>query len=136
VTEQNQNDPRPTATAIDAPAARDDRHDDRRLEPRIPHRAVIVMPFGEGVDERFEKAEMLDCSSLGIGLLVERPFRKRSRFFVKLKLTNVALVIYEVKHCTQTPEGFRIGAEYHGVIGNETDRESTPEHILAALLAL
>jgi len=111
-------------------------HDERRGEERIPHRALIVMPFGEGVEARFEHAEMLDCSAHGIGLLVQRPLRCRSRFFVKLKLSNVALIIYEVKHCRQTPEGYRIGADFHGVIGNELDRESTAEAVLAALLAL
>jgi hypothetical protein len=124
---------RPDAAAggiVVAPAS----NDERRAEPRIPHRAVIVMPFGDEIESRFETAQMLDCSLHGIGVLLQRPLRPRTRFFVKLRLSNVALVIYEVKHCSQTQDGYRIGADFHGVIGNDTDRNAAPETVLAALL--
>src|SRR4051812_35317133 len=85
--------------------------DERRIESRVPHRAIIVMPFGDEVESRFETAEMIDCSLHGIGLLMQRPLRPRTRFFVKLRLTNVALIVYEVKHCSYTEEGYRVGAD-------------------------
>src|SRR5689334_4060865 len=107
---------------------------ERRAEQRIPHRAIVVMPFGEGVSSRFENATLLDCTAHGVALIVSQQLKPRSRFFLKLKLTAVALVIYEVRHCQEVPEGYRIGAEFRGVIGNAVDRESAPETILAALL--
>jgi hypothetical protein len=108
---------------------------DRRAEPRIPHRSIVVMPFGEGVRSQFEKAELLDCSTHGVGLIVNQALTPRMRFFLKLKLTAVSLIVYEVRNCQQVAEGYRIGAEFVGVIGNETDRAATPEIVLAALLA-
>jgi hypothetical protein len=108
---------------------------DRRAEPRIPHRSIVVMPFGEGVRSQFEKAELLDCSAKGVGLIVSQALQPRIRFFLKLKLTAIALVIYEVRNCQQITEGYRIGAEFVGVIGNEADRAATPERVLNALLA-
>ena len=108
---------------------------DRRAEPRIPHRSIVVMPFGEGVRSQFEKAELLDCSTKGVGLIVSQALQPRMRFFLKLKLSAIALVVYEVRNCQQITEGYRIGAEFVGVIGNEIDRAATPEMVLTALLA-
>lgn len=108
---------------------------DRRAEPRILHRSIVVMPFGEGVRSQFEKAELLDCSTKGVGLIVSQALQPRMRFFLKLKLSAIALVVYEVRNCQQITEGWRIGAEFVGVIGNETDRAATPETVLTALLA-
>jgi len=127
---QRKNDDIPDVKS--APAAVN--YAERRIEPRVPHRAIIVMPFGDEVESRFEEAEMLDCSLHGIGLLIRRPLRPRTRFFVKLRLTKLALVIYEVKHCTQTDDGYRVGADLKGVSGSDTDREASAEAILTALL--
>ena len=109
--------------------------DERRAHERIPHRTVLVMPYGEGVESRFERATLTDCSVGGIGILVGRPFAPRSRFFVKLKLTGVALIVYEVKYCQRQGNGFHVGAAFHDVIGQDADRTTTPEQVLAALLA-
>jgi hypothetical protein len=109
--------------------------DERRTEDRIPHRAIVVMPFGEGVESEFKRAMMVDCSLHGIALIVDQPFRPRTRFFVKLKLTTVALVVYEVKYCQEMPHGYRIGADLQGISGSTADCNTTPEAIMHALLA-
>ncbi len=109
--------------------------ENRRREVRIPHKAVLVMPYGEGVSSGFEEATLTDCSRNGVGLILERPLRPGIHLFLKLKLTTIALVVYSVKHCRPLDEGFRIGADFCGVIGSEADRASTADVILAALLA-
>jgi len=109
--------------------------DERRTEDRIPHRAILVMPFGEGVDSRFQRAQMVDCSVHGIGVVVDQPLPPRSRFFIKLKLTTVALVIYEVKYCEPLSHGYRVGAEFQGISGSEADCKMTLEEVIQALLA-
>jgi hypothetical protein len=108
---------------------------DRRGEIRVPHKAVLIMPFGEGIQARFERAKLVDCSAHGVGLIVRRPLKPGVFLFLKLKITTVALVMYKVKHCRPEDEGFRVGAEFHGVIGNNTDREATAETVFNALLA-
>ena len=109
--------------------------DERRIEERFPHRAIVMMPFGEGVDSRFQRAQMVDCSVHGIGLITDQPLPPRSRFFIKLKLSTVALVIYEVKYCHALSHGYRIGADFQGISGSDADCKLSPETIIQALLA-
>jgi hypothetical protein len=109
--------------------------DDRRSEARTPHKAVLVMPYGEGLSSGFEDATLADCSRHGVGLILIRPLRPGIHLFLKLKLTTVALVVYSVKHCRPFDGGFRIGADFCGVIGSDADRASSADAILAALLA-
>lgn len=108
---------------------------ERRGETRVPHRAVLIMPFGEGIQARFEQAILIDCSIHGAGFALHRPLRPGVFLFLKLKLTNIALVMYKVRNCRPEDEGYRIGAEYHGVIGNDADRESSAQAVFNALLA-
>ena len=109
--------------------------DDRRREVRTPHKAVLVMPYGEGVSSGFEEANLADCSRRGVGLILARPLRPGLHLFLKLKLTTIALVVYSIKHCRPIDEGFRIGADFCGVIGSDADRASSADVILAALLS-
>ncbi len=108
---------------------------DRRGETRVAHKAVLVMPFGEGIHARFEHASLVDCSLHGAGLVLQRPLKPGVFLFLKLKLSGVALVMYKVRNCRPQDEGYRIGAEFHGVIGNSTDREATAQAVFDALLA-
>ena len=93
------------------------------------------MPYGEGVSSGFEEAALADCSRRGVGLILARPLRPGIHLFLKLKLTTIALVVYSVKHCRPIDEGFRIGADFCGVIGSDADRASSADVILAALLS-
>jgi hypothetical protein len=93
------------------------------------------MPYGEGVSSGFEKATLADCSRHGVGLVLERPLRPGIHLFLKLQLSTVALVVYSVKHCRPLDQGFRIGADFCGVIGSDADRASSADTILSALLA-
>jgi hypothetical protein len=108
---------------------------ERRRELRTPHTAVLGMPYGEGMNSGFEEATLTDCSPRGVGLVLERPLRPGIHLFLKLKLSTVALVVYSVKHCRSTEGGYRIGADFCGVIGSDADRASSAEVVLAALLA-
>src|ERR1700677_1330250 len=78
--------------------------ENRRRDVRIPHKAVLVMPYGEGVTSGFEEAMLADCSRNGVGLILQRPLRPGIHLFLKLKLTTVALVVYSVKHCRPIDE--------------------------------
>jgi hypothetical protein len=109
--------------------------EDRRAEVRTPHKAVLVMPYGEGLSSGFEDANLADCSLHGVGLVLQRPLRPGIHLFLKLKLSTVALVVYSVKHCRSFEGGYRIGADFCGVIGSTADRASSAEVVLAALLA-
>ena len=124
-----------SATSSAASVGRSPSPEDRRCEIRTPHKAVLVMPYGEGLSSGFEEAELADCSRHGVGLILQRPLRPGIHLFLKLKLKTVALVVYSVKHCRTTEGGFRIGADFCGVIGSDADRASSADAILAALLA-
>jgi hypothetical protein len=108
---------------------------DRRAEERIAHKAIVIMPFGPEMHGGFERATLTDCSPKGIGMILSQPLRPGMRFFLKLKLSAVALAVYSVKYCQPVKEGYRIGADFYGISGTDADRESTPESVFTALLA-
>ena len=109
--------------------------DERRTVPRVARRAVVIMPFGPGMHDGFERGTMLNCSSRGVGLLLHRPLQLNTRLFLKVRISNVALAVYTVRHCHATPDGYEVGARFHEVIGNESDARATGDDVYAVLLA-
>jgi PilZ domain len=90
---------------------------ERRKEPRTPHRAVVIMPYGEGEKLAFEKAMLVDCSPGGVGIELNRPLRTGEPFLLKVKRERVMLVVYNVRYCRSLATGqHEIGAEFAGVI--------------------
>jgi hypothetical protein len=107
---------------------------ERRTERRIVHKAVIIMAIGPGVNSEFEQADMVDCSTHGIGIVLPHALVLGSRFFVKVKLSTVALASYTVRYCQRMPEGYRIGAEYCDLVGTPSDCAAGPQLVCDALL--
>ena len=126
---------RENANAATAAAATMTATDDRRIEQRVQHRAAIMMAFGPGLHGGFEQVTMLNCATRGVGVLVPAPLPVNSRFFLKLRLSSVALAIYTVRHCSPVEGGYEVGAHFAGVIGTDRDSDATAEEVLAALLA-
>ena len=89
----------------------------RRREPRRPHRAVVIMPWGEGVDAHFETAELTDVSPGGVGLETAHAIKAGNPFFLRIDLARTVLAVYTVCHCDAISVGFHIGAQYTGLVG-------------------
>src|SRR5258706_6632523 len=91
---------------------------ERRVEPRTPHRAVVIMAYGEGERLEFERAELMDCSPHGIGILFHRSMPPGAQFLLKLKLDRVTLLSYVVRNCRSEGKSFRIGAQFVRQVGD------------------
>jgi len=88
----------------------------RRREPRTPHRAIAVMIYGHAQEE---KAILVDCSPGGVMLLVNREVIPNASVMLKLGHTaDSPIAAYEVRHCQQVPEGFLLGSQFLGFIGD------------------
>ena len=98
-------------------------------------RRIVLRPFGEGLDGDSRRADLLGCTTAGMTLVVDQPMRLNSRFFVKVKLSSVALVVYEVKQCEPLGRRFRVEAEWRDLTGSATDRAANAEAVVRALLA-
>src|SRR5258706_9361204 len=106
---------------------------ERRVEPRTPHRAVVIMACGSGERLEFERAELMDWSPHGIGILFHRQLPLGAQFLLKLKPDRVILLSYVVRNCPPDAASFRIGAQFLRQVGHDhADHE--PEHVYRALL--
>ena len=107
---------------------------EKRREPRVAHKAIVIMAYGEGENLEFENAELVDCSTHGIAILFHRPLSVGHHFLLKLKLNQTLLVRYFVRHCQRSGRKlFRIGGEFAGYVGSAEEIE--PDLIFNALLA-
>jgi hypothetical protein len=124
-----------TRTSSQAESVEEKRRDqDRRHEPRVPHRGVHIMAFGMGEELEFEPAELMDCSLHGVAILLNREIQAGHHFFVKLKIAGrVTLVNYIVRNCREVGRGlFRIGGEFCEFVG--ASEEPPMEKLMAALM--
>ena len=99
----------------------------------MPHKAVVIMAYGEGEQLEFEDAELVDCSPPGVAILFHRPLRVGDHFLLKLKLDRTFLARYGVKNCqAQEKSSFRIGGEFVDFVGPAP--ESEKDALFKALL--
>jgi len=89
------------------------------------------MPYGEGEGLEFERGELVDCSPHGIGLILGRSLIPGASFLLKLNLKPVAFAVYDVRNCSATGNGFRIGASFHGFIGSPARQQPDAATICA-----
>jgi PilZ domain len=107
---------------------------EKRREPRVVHKAVVIIAYGEGENLAFEDAELVDCSPNGVALLFHRPLSVGHHFLLKLKLNQMLLVRYVVRNCQRSGRKlFRVGGELAGHVGGAEEIE--PDVIVNALLA-
>jgi hypothetical protein len=118
----------------DALLASDFKH--RRSEQRtpLPARVISIIPCKATKNWAFLQAEVVDCSTRGLGLIVPEELNIGEQFLAKLKLDRIVLLIYEARHCQQlTRRNYRVGAEFVGLTASRF--EGDPASIVAALVA-
>jgi hypothetical protein len=110
--------------------------DDRRREPRIPcARHISILPVESG-PRGWTSATvgLFDCSARGLGLIAPWPMDVDARFFAKLNVGGVALLLYVLRHCrplADNPGHYKIGAELTGFVGSPRTHDA--DTILAAI---
>src|SRR5437763_7218754 len=83
---------------------------DNRAEARTPHRSVLVMPYGENLEFKFESAQLVDCSPHGVGIVLSHPLSVGGYFLLKLQHRGRnLLVLYTVRHSRPDEGQYRIG---------------------------
>lgn len=114
-------------------ASADGRKQRRESRHACPQ-TISILPVTAEKDWIFLKAELVDASPHGIGLISDRPWKASDQFLAKLKVRKKALmVLYAVRYCHASGQNrFHVGAEYCGVTANPYDDVET---ILAAWLA-
>lgn len=107
----------------------------RRKEPRVPcSKAVALLPCAAEELWQFKQGWVVDCSPHGIGLHVAAPMQAGEQFLVKLKLEQLMLVLYTVKHCRPAPTGrYHVGAEFSGFV--RTGEAQDADALFRALMA-
>jgi hypothetical protein len=109
---------------------------EKRKQPRTPHRAVFIMPYGQGEDSTFQEAILMDCSPAGVAIGLNRPLTPGDSFLLKLKRDRIVLVAYTVKHCRSVVAGgYHIGAEFAGVVQGTAESPVGPDVIYEALIS-
>jgi hypothetical protein len=105
--------------------------DNARREVRFAgERTFLMMPWGG--DFESHRVRLLDCSAHGIGFLDTVPQEPGTQFVVYLRLGEVTMVLYTVRHCTRLPCGdYKIGARLSGFVGKVDDH---PDRVLTSLL--
>ena len=106
---------------------------ERRREQRFAcRRPIELLGCAGDVSWSSLKAEMIDCSAHGIGIVVGRPLQAGEQFMVKVRLSTTAVVLYTVRNCRKSEEGYRIGAEFVGyvVAGGDVSRESIADALM------
>ena len=91
-----------------------------RREDRFPAagKMILLMPWGRRTGEEQRRVRLLDCSAHGMGIEDSAAMEPGDEFVVYLKLTEVAMVLYKVRHCRRQESGtYKIGATLAGFIG-------------------
>jgi hypothetical protein len=104
----------------------------RRREPRISaNRQIQYLPTNAAQNWQFLDAQLLDCSPHGLGMECHDPLAAGEDFIVKLVIGKVRLAVYRVKSVAPIETGYRIGAEFIGLLvdPDEVDHDA----IVAAL---
>jgi hypothetical protein len=105
--------------------------DNARRENRFnSEKTFLMMPWGGDYTAR--RVRLLDCSAHGLGFLDTIAMEPGEQFAVYLRLGEVTMVLYTVRHCTNLDSGdFKIGARLTGALG---DAEDDPDKVLTSLL--
>ena len=103
---------------------------DQRGSPRVGVRnRVIVQPLYDPDDKMPLPARVRDLSPHGIGLLVDRPLKRDSRFAIRLPVAGgpEVMAVYKVVHCAQVGgRMYGIGAELEKVQNGPRRSNATP----------
>jgi hypothetical protein len=104
-----------------------------RREDRFPVSGKGITLVRWDGDRESRRVRLLDCSAHGVGIQDTRPMQPDEKFVLHVRLAEMAMVLYSVRHCEKIDEGtYRIGAKLEGFI---TDHQTEPEEVLASLLA-
>ena len=107
---------------------------DRRAEQRVNHRRRIrLLPCVARSNWSFREAELVDCSTRGLALLLDETMSPGEQFLVPLRMQKVRLLMYTVRNCQSAgPRRYRVGAEFSGFTASEYDGD--PADILKSML--
>jgi hypothetical protein len=130
-----------TRTSVVCGSLPKDKPDLRREVRYAPQRLVDILPCRARNEWNFKPAELIDCSTSGVGLIVDEPLQTGEQFIMKIKLVKWVLLLYTVRYCVpvegrgsaQRAGQMRIGAELCGYV--DATRHHDPEAVLAALIA-
>lgn len=110
--------PSTPSAATAAAAAADAAPEGRRREPRAAvDRPIVIISLSARGGMRFHPGRLIDCSPHGLGVLLSRPLPLGDRFMVQSRLRRSVLLLYTVRNCRRWQNGFRVGAEFSGVLG-------------------
>ena len=101
------------ATAVEeAPTPRPQRRDG---EARIfCDRTLPIMRLGDPSHRKL-RAQVTDCSELGIGMMLGAPLEPGEQFTARVELDQPTLLLYTVRYCIpMAADQFRIGATFTG----------------------
>jgi len=94
-------------------------------------RPISLMPMGTG-DEHYSTAQLTDCSSHGLGLMVPEQLQAGAQILVRLKLDRVVLLVYTVRYCIpMNASQFRTGARFTGYVASSFHGD--PRSVVTAL---
>jgi hypothetical protein len=117
-----------------------DLEQDCRCEKRVIwFKPLNILPCKSIKDWAFRWVKLIDASPSGVGFLCDEPMAAGEQFFVRPATDRSPLLLYEVKHCTPTPDGpYQIGAQFLDVIASryEGNRDSALDALIADLVPI
>jgi hypothetical protein len=111
--------------------------EEKRHEPRFVCRKTLdVLALADGVEGRFRRVKLIDCSCSGIGFATREPALSGEQLLVKMPVRKrgVALM-YTVRRCDPSrsnPGEYVIGAKFSGYAAIESGENM--QRILETLL--
>jgi hypothetical protein len=95
-------------------------------------KSIEITPWSGDGSQASRRVRLRDCSPHGLGFDDSEPLETGQQFVVRLDLGEQIMVLYTVRHCSQSRAGpYRIGAQMCGFVGLE---DTDPDQVLASLI--